>query len=503
MPIRPTLVRTLAAAWLAASTLLAAGAGPAAALDPPQPLPGYHPAFVTETDTRPWQDCLWASGAMLLDKWTNGRDVVSRQALRRLSGDTHGGSTLADLRTAYAKLGIALAYSPDGGATITWRTLLSRLEHGAGAVLLGDDSKLPRWYGRWDPPFWRATDEGDNHAVYIERYDRKRGRVWLMDPLGRGDWAGEWISVKALKAYAWTTRAGVLSVAVTPIAKPAPFTGVVVGTAIATQTPRTLEVSWGIRTPDGWRFPGADVTTRFSVDPDPLVLAATSAAPVAQLGSSDLPARPVASVSERTLRAVTPLPLDAGAYAATTTLKDRRFGHVVARSGPFAVFVPGDRHAALDLQAADTTVIAGSAVNVALTVANIGSATWAEGPLTIAASTQLPVRRNTHVVARWIPISVRADALPGGTAVDDPVAADPTPPPDVTLGVVPLAPGGRSELDGQVTVPETPGVWAMVLDVRDDVDGSFAALGSAPAVRVFVVVGPGVIPTQVGPIADG
>ncbi len=503
MSIRPTLLRTLAAAWLASATLLAAGAGPAAALDPPQPLPGYRPAFVTETDTRPWKDCLWASGAMLLDKWTNGRDAVSRQALRRLSGDSHGGSTLADLRTAYAKLGIALAYSPDGGATITWRTLLSRLEHGAGAVLLGDDSKLPRWYGRWDPPFWRATGEGDNHAVYIERYDRKRGRVWLMDPLGRGDWAGEWISVKALKAYAWTTRAGVLSVAVTPTAKPAPFTGVAVGTAIATQTPRTLEVSWGIRTPDGWRFPGADVATRFTVDPDPLVLAATAPQPLAQLVSGDLPARPVATASERTLRAVTPLPLDAGAYATTTTLKERRFGRVVARSGTLAVFVPGARHASLDLQAPDTTVAAGSAVNVALTVANIGSVTWAEGPLTIAASTQLSVRRDTRVVARWIPITVRADAPPDGAAVDGQVAAGAAAPPAVTLGQVPLAPGGRSELSAQVSVPETPGVWALVIDVTDDVDGSFAALGSAPAVRLFVVVDPGVIPVQVGPVADG
>ena len=26
----------------------------------------------------------------------------------------------------------------------------------------------------------------DNHAVYVERFDRRRGRVWIMDPLGRG-----------------------------------------------------------------------------------------------------------------------------------------------------------------------------------------------------------------------------------------------------------------------------------------------------------------------------
>ena len=77
--------------------------------------------------------------------------------------------------------------------------LLRRLAKGAGAVLLGDDSKLPRWYGRWDYGFWKLTKKEkaskDNHAVYIERYDSRRHRVWLMDPLGRPGWKGEWISI--------------------------------------------------------------------------------------------------------------------------------------------------------------------------------------------------------------------------------------------------------------------------------------------------------------------
>ena len=59
--------------------------------------------------------------------------------------------------------------------------------------MLGDDSKLPRWYGRWDYGFWKMTKKEkkkhpsrDNHAVYVERYDRRHGRVWLMDPLAHG-----------------------------------------------------------------------------------------------------------------------------------------------------------------------------------------------------------------------------------------------------------------------------------------------------------------------------
>ena len=64
--------RALAAACLVVATWLSVMPAPAAALEPPRPIPGYRPAFVTETDTRPWTDCLWASGAMLLDKWTSG-----------------------------------------------------------------------------------------------------------------------------------------------------------------------------------------------------------------------------------------------------------------------------------------------------------------------------------------------------------------------------------------------------------------------------------------------
>ena len=116
---------------------------------------------------------------MLLEKWTNGDLHPTHQRLRALSGDRHGGSNLDDLKNAYRQLGINLKFSPNGGERITFSGLLRRLAHGAGAVVLGDDSKLPRWYGRWDYGFWKMTKKEkkkhpshDNHAVYVERYDR-------------------------------------------------------------------------------------------------------------------------------------------------------------------------------------------------------------------------------------------------------------------------------------------------------------------------------------------
>ena len=190
-------------------TWLSAAPAPAAALEPPRPLPGYRPHFVTQTDVRPWNDCMWASGAMLLDKWTNGEVTRSHEKLRRLSRRPQGRvavrRTCARVRAASAS---TLRFSPNGGERITWSRLLRRLAQGSGAVILGDYSDLPRHYGRWDYRFWKGKGKHDNHAMYIERYDRKHGRVWLMDPLARGEgWKGEWISVRALRRFAWRSAA--------------------------------------------------------------------------------------------------------------------------------------------------------------------------------------------------------------------------------------------------------------------------------------------------------
>jgi hypothetical protein len=483
--LRPA--RPLVAALLA---LVALGslAAPAAALEPPQPLPGYRPAFVTETDTRPWKDCLWASGSMLLDKWTNGATIVGRQELRRLSGDRHGGSTLADLHAAFERLGLDLRYSPDGGARITWRSLLNALSHGAGAVLLGDDSKLPRWYGRWDVAFWQATGDGDNHAVYIERYDPKHGRVWLMDPLGRGDWAGEWISVRSLRRFAWS-NGGYLSAAITPTAKPAPYAEVSVGDPTTVISPTTLDVRWEVKAPRGWHFPGADVKVAFPQASDPLALAVSAPAIVSDVAIGDAPASPGAAVANGTLRAIATLPTEPGAYQATMTLTDRRFGKTVAASGDVAVFVPGSRRATLGLVTSSSTVIAGAQLDVTVSVANSGEDTWADGVRAPGDLFPIPTIRHTQVIARWIPVELVAasTADAGELPPPDEAPAEAVIPSVAELGLVPLAPGGAVLLSAGIVAPAAPGTWALVIDVVDDVDGSFAAHGSAPVVGLFVV----------------
>ena len=477
MPLISRSARALAAACLVIVTLLSAVPAPAAALEPPRPLPGYRPAFVTERDERPWRDCLWASGAMLLDKWTNGEVTRTHQQLRSLSKDHRGGSTLADLRAAYARLGIDLRFSPDGGVRITWSELLRRLANGAGAVLLGDDADLPRWYGRWDYSFWKLTKKEkpnkDNHAVYIERYDRKHGRVWLMDPLGRPGWKGEWISVRALRRFAWS-HGGALSVAVTPTAKTAPYADVTIEDSRISMTSTTLAASWGLTTPRTWSFPGADVRATFEPADDAL-LAAAGSVPVTQAAAAagDAPAKPVAAVHGTSLVATAALPAAPGAYRATFTLTDRRFGDVVAQTEDVAVFVPGPRRATLRLHVRNETIQTGKVVSVSLSVANTGTESWAD-PVELAGpeAAMLPARA-TRVVARWIPLDDSVD-----TALPAPVE----------IQAVPLAPGSLVAVRAKLLAPALPGAWALVVDIVDGVDGSFAALGSAPAVQVFELV---------------
>ena len=464
MPFTFRPARALAAACLVVVTWLSVAPAPAAALEPPRPLPNYRPAFMTDNDQRPWKDCLWASGAMLLDKWTNGDLTRTHQQLRTLAGTVAVGprwTTCAPPMRAWASTSVLAR----------WRrahhldSLLRRLAKGAGAVLLGDDPKLPRWYGRWDYGFWKLTKKEkatkDNHAVYIERYDKRHHRVWLMDPLGRPGWKGEWISVAALRRFAWTTGGGALTVAVTPIARAAPYARVKVSNPVISTTSTTVTATFGIKAPRRWAFPGADVRATFKPVGDPLLAAATSL-PVTMVASATggAPKKPVATARGTSLRATSPLPAKAGAYRATIKLTDRRFGRTVARVGNVIVFVPGPRRATITLNVHGDTIEAGQPVSLTVAVANTGTEPWAEparhaGPL----ADQLPVRE-THVVAHWIQLDGAADAAP---------------PDPVELRSVPLAPGRLATIQVRLAAPAAPGAWALVVDVVDNVDGSFAA----------------------------
>lgn len=480
MPIATRPARAFATACLAVATLLTALPAPAAALEPPRPLPGYRANFVTQTDQRPSTDCLWASGAMLLDKWTNGDLTVSHQALRAKSGDRVGGSTFDELKTAYAKYGFQLKFSPDGGDPMTWGQLLTRLRKGAGAVLLGDYGDLPRYYGRWDYKFWKKNKEKDNHAVYIERYSR--GRVWLMDPLGRGDWKGEWISVWDLRKFAWSAG-GYVYAATTPTAKAAPFSGVKASKPKILLTPTAVDATWTLKAPKRWKLPRAEANVVFAPAGDPLLAAAHSPTLPTRATDADAPQPVAVSLTRKSLRLTAPLPEEPGAYVATLAVTDRRFGRSFVTAEGLAVFVPGDRRASLRVNVQRAGVEAGSALKVSVNVANTGTETWMD---TRTAGTAVgAVTRTTRVEARWISLDVPA---PDVTApeVDTQALATAT----QTLGLVPLAAGEATMVRASILAPLQTGRWVLVVDVADEDVGSYAALGSAPAMTTIKVVEP-------------
>ena len=486
MPIaahsRPTpgrLPRVIAAALLAVACLLtafpAAAPAPVSALEPPRPLPGYKARFVTQTDQRPFIDCLWASGAMLLDKWTNGDRQITHQRLRALSGDTLGGSQFRNMRVAFDKLGFGFKYSPDGGDPMTWNQLLTRLSRGAGAIVLGDYHKLPAYYGRWDYAFWKKKGKKDNHALYIERYDRKRGRVWLMDPLARGDWQGEWISVYAISRFVWR-QGGAVAAATTPTAKAAPFAKVK-----ASAKPKlvrsgdTVEAAWSLKTPKKWRFPGADLTAKFVEADDPLEAAALSPDVPVRNDQAGAPARATLTVKGKTMQLTAPLPTKPGAYTLDVGIRDRRFGDAFVTSRDIAMFIPGERRATLRLNLRERAVEAEQGLRLSVNVANTGTETWAGDWVLDTGAGQMTVERGTRVVARWVALD------------DDLDSASPDP---VVVGTVSLAPGEMVTLRDTLVAPAAIGRWALVIDVLDDVDGSYAALGSEPAVAEIEVVAP-------------
>ena len=194
----PRTARTLGALALAIAFLLPA-AVPAAAREPHRPLPNYHPDFVTQRDGGgTTADCLWASASMLVEKWTAGRMTISKDRLRRLSGDMKKGSNFNDLTPVLKELGLKPRWSPEGGDYVTWSGLRDRIRKGGGAILLGDYHELPRYYGRWAPKFWKKKGKKDNHAIYLDRYDGRRDRFWVMDPLAPAGWKGEWIDRKSV-----------------------------------------------------------------------------------------------------------------------------------------------------------------------------------------------------------------------------------------------------------------------------------------------------------------
>lgn len=463
---------TLPAAEAYATKLPPALAGATAALD--RPTGEYTPHRV-------WQmkkNCVWAAGAMLVDKWTRGGIRVSQSVLRRASNDKKGGSSLYNLaRGVGAVTGIQLRFSPGSGDTMTWWQLLDRIDHSGGAVLIGEYSRLPAHFTRWDRAF--ANRRNNSHAVYIQSYDRIHGKVWLMDPLAEGHYPGEWINVEALHRFA-TIEGGKVMAAATPARhqpQTAPLTDHaydltrprLAATAVAGSLLRVsvgLHISSGFPNPAAHRFVGRWVPVAVPLvpllpQPPRLLRAVLDSASSSGAGLPPVPiAATTASAPDRAgssgFSAAVPVPTIPGRYRLSLGLTEvgrktpsRSFRAVVVEVvDPFA--------ARISLPAVGD-VTAGERFKVKVGLANIGSLDWRtpvveeEGTRAIAPATP------TLFVLTW-----RSDDGSELPAAEVPAE---------------LAAGQALALTVALVAPPDAGTWTLTADVVNPVRGALSSTG--------------------------
>ncbi len=461
--------------------LTALPVGPVEAASGRRPTDSYTPSRV-------WQmkkNCVWAAGAMLVDKWTHGSIRVSQSVLRRASHDKKGGSSLYDLaRGIGAVTGIRVAFSPGYGDTMAWWQLLDRLEHGGGAVLIGEYGKLPAHFTRWGRGF--ANRRNSSHAVYVQSYDRVHGRVWFMDPLADGHYPGEWIAVGALHRFA-TIEDGKVMAAATP-ARNDPRTAPLTDHAYHLSPPRlsgtpvagaTIRVQIGLGITAGFPEPAAQrVVAHWTpvASPEPPAQASRSRAVIDTASSPGalVPLIPVEastasapdSAAGRGFAVDLPVPAVPGRYRLSLGLAE--VGHRTPgrtfRSLTVDVVAPYAGTVALAKQA---DLAAGQAFTLRMSVVNLGTVDWRTPASTSEGPRPLVPEVQTRIVLTWR--SVDGDEVPAGE-----VPAE-------------IAPGHGAKFAVAMVAPPDAGAWTLVVDVANLIEGSLASTGrDLPTMPVIV-----------------
>jgi hypothetical protein len=290
-----------------------------------------------------------------------------------------------------------------------------------------------------------------------------------------------------------------------------------------------VKVGWRIEAaPGGWEFQGATLSTDIvpleTFDPFLPVLQAPSllalataaasgtAAPAgdAAAGDTTVAPQPGVAAGDGIVEASLPLPTAPGLYRVSMAIADPRTGQPVAGAGPYSLFVPGPRAAALTVPV-ELLVAAGGHAQFPVTVTNSGRQSWADPPLV----GWLPIAdqrgRELHVVGRWLPAAADSATAPptaGGSGTtpepetpqdaaasspaDPPgtsaMAQNPPPPPTIDLGALRLESGETDTLTALVQAPRNPGRWLLVFQVVDVAGDSLALAGSAPGIIAVEVL---------------
>lgn len=149
-------------------------------------------------------NCGMASAAMMAWAVSGGKIRVSGGDLRYYSGDRdqrgdERGTTYDDITLAFQHIGLGLEQKHGMGFN-AWKR---RLMQGEGSLISGHYMDAPANL--------RLTNGFDfTHTMYVDRAKRMQdGKVWffVMDPLGRGGYSGQWWPEEAIKQYGWSGRA--------------------------------------------------------------------------------------------------------------------------------------------------------------------------------------------------------------------------------------------------------------------------------------------------------
>jgi hypothetical protein len=184
----------------------------------------YRSPFITETNEPAFTDCQFCAGLMLVAEWTAGEAIHDRhgntldeaglkrlrERIRALSGDTEGGASLEDLARGIARRFPGLPPLPRTTAStdplrLSFDELWTKLQADHCAVLDGNPVRVE------DPKSplrsKQAKDDYD-HAVFVHAAKGEQG--FVMDPLGRGRYEGQWVSKADLRQFAsrFTTASG-------------------------------------------------------------------------------------------------------------------------------------------------------------------------------------------------------------------------------------------------------------------------------------------------------
>jgi hypothetical protein len=158
--------------------------------------------FTTQFDGSRYanSNCTMAAAAMLFEVQT-GRPVSGAQ-MRRWSNSKRRGTGLLEVERAFRRGRQPVKTYED----LPWQKFVRGVADGRSAVVMG-------WYGYLPQRYVLQRGFRTAHSVFVLGYSRHvfdgRGGFFVMDPLGRSGYAGQWWTRKALWRFGWKGKVGV------------------------------------------------------------------------------------------------------------------------------------------------------------------------------------------------------------------------------------------------------------------------------------------------------